>query len=103
MRFVFSSCSGVKSGDQINSKNVWNVVSEKLLDSLNATAHGGSLGDRGLATEQYRLKQPLSLDALADGPRFRLFWACFQRLLNEAGTVFMSPTTLIMFCLLVPI
>lgn len=81
------SGSGVKFGDQINSKNVWNVVSEKLMDALNAIAHGGSLGDRGLATDQYRLKQPLSLDALADGPRFRLFWACFQQLLNEVNSV----------------
>lgn len=76
----------MKSDDQVNVKYAWDVVKGKLLDSLNAIEHIGSLGN-GVVESDQRAKWPLSLHAIADGPRLRLLWASFQQLEKEAGTV----------------
>lgn len=59
----------------------------KLLDSLNAIEHTGSL-ENGVVESEQHAQQPLSLHAIADGPKLWLLWASFQQLEKEAGTVF---------------
>lgn len=76
----------MKNGDQVNLKCAWDVVKGKLLDSLNAIEHIGSL-ENGVVESEQRAKRPLSLHAIADGPRLRLLWASFQQLEKEAGSV----------------
>ncbi|RVW64266.1 hypothetical protein CK203_052258 [Vitis vinifera] len=80
------SGSALKNGDQVNLKCAWDVVKGKLLDSLNAIEHIGSL-ENGVVESEQRAKRPLSLHAIADGPRLRLLWASFQQLEKEAGSV----------------
>ena len=58
------------------------------MDALNAIEHGDNFGSRFVNSEKYQAMRPLSLDAVAVGPRFRLLWASFQWLKKEAGTVY---------------
>ncbi|KAH7576333.1 hypothetical protein JRO89_XS01G0037900 [Xanthoceras sorbifolium] len=67
---------------------VWEVVKEKLLDSLNTIEHGSDSGNRILDFERNQAKHPLSLYAVSEGPKLRLLWASFQQLEKEAGTVY---------------
>ena len=76
----------MRNDDKDNLKYAWDVVKRKLLDSLNAIERTGSLGN-GIVESKQHAKQPLSLHAIADGPRLRLLWASFQQLEKEAGTV----------------
>lgn len=85
----YSNCSAVKNDDQANLNFAWDVVKEKLMDSLNAIEHEGNLGNRAVDFEQNQAKRPLSLYAVAEGPRLRLLWDSLQRLQEEAGTVSM--------------
>jgi hypothetical protein len=45
------------------------------------------LGARILEFEDHHAKQPLSLNAVAEGPRLHLLWASFRQVEEEAGTV----------------
>lgn len=60
------------------------MVREKLLNSLNALEKEAYEGDIIL---QYA-KRPLSLNAVAEGPKLRLLWASFQQVEKEVGIVF---------------
>lgn len=81
------NCSAMKNDDQVESKYALDVVKRKLLDSVNALEHGRKLGTRILEFEEHHAKQPLSLNAVAEGPRLHLLWASFQQVEEEAGTV----------------
>ncbi|KAK3032145.1 hypothetical protein RJ639_034970 [Escallonia herrerae] len=77
------SGSGTNNDDEISFGFAWDIVKGKLMDTLDAIGRGGDLGNKGFEHEQ---KQPSSLYAVAEGPRFRLLWASYQWLNNEAGT-----------------
>jgi hypothetical protein len=81
------NCSDMKNDDRVDSKYALDVVKRKLLDSVNALEHGRKLGARILEFEDHHAKQPLSLNAVAEGPRLHLLWASFRQVEEEAGTV----------------
>lgn len=89
------SGSALKNGDQVNLKCAWDVVKGKLLDSLNAIEHIGSL-ENGVVESEQRAKRPLSLHAIADGPRLRLLWASFQQLEKEVENISENSETVTM-------
>lgn len=74
----------MKNDSQLESKYAFNVVREKLLNSLNALEHKAYSGDCILQLT----KRPLSLNAVAEGPKLRLLWAAFQQVEEEASIVF---------------
>lgn len=76
--------------DEEVSKRVWDMVRGKLLDSLEAIERATNVGDELVELEQFHVKQPLSLNAVAEGPRLRLLLAVATHLENEAGTVVLS-------------
>ncbi|KAM1031776.1 hypothetical protein ACFX2C_035516 [Malus domestica] len=78
-----ASGSGRKNDNPENSGYALDAVKRKLSDSLQAFELGGNLGDRVLQREGYTAKRPLSLNAVADGPRLRLLWASFLRIEEE--------------------
>ncbi|CAN6684752.1 unnamed protein product [Malus baccata var. baccata] len=78
-----ASGSGRKNDDPENSGYALDAVKRKLSDSLQAFELGGNLGDSVLQREGYTAKRPLSLNAVADGPRLRLLWASFLRIEEE--------------------
>ncbi|KAL6968049.1 hypothetical protein U1Q18_033852 [Sarracenia purpurea var. burkii] len=71
-----------------NLKLPWDIVEEKLMDALDAIEHEANFGSKFIKFEQDHAKRPLSLYAVAGGPRLRLLWASFQWLKKEAGTVY---------------
>lgn len=78
----------MKSNDQLNSKHALNVVREKLLNSLNALDLEAYSGNCILES----VKWPLSLNAVAEGPKLLLLWDAFQQVEEEAGlTYFFLP------------
>lgn len=79
--------SAVKDNDTVDSKYALDVVKGKLLGSLNALENGHNLGYNSLGFEEHHAKQPLSVNAVAEGPRLRLLWASFQQIEEEVGTV----------------
>lgn len=87
LEIFFSNCSAMKNDEQVDLKYAWDVVKGKLMDALNAIEQGGDVGNRVIEFEQNRAKRPLSLYAVAEGPRLRLLWASLQQLEEEAGTV----------------
>lgn len=84
---IFSNCSATKNNDTDSdyALDALNAVKKKLLDSLEALELGGKLGNRVLEPEGYYTKRPLSLNAIADGPRLRLLWASLQRIEEEVS------------------
>uniref|UniRef100_A0A7N0UQK8 DUF3685 domain-containing protein n=2 Tax=Kalanchoe fedtschenkoi TaxID=63787 RepID=A0A7N0UQK8_KALFE len=77
----------VKLDDQSNLKHAWDVVKGKLVDSLNAMEHLSDLGVQIKEADEVSGKRALSLYAIADGPRLRLFCLCLQRLQEEVDNV----------------
>ncbi|WJX76280.1 hypothetical protein P8452_59719 [Trifolium repens] len=77
------SGSAVKENDKVESKYILDVVREKLLNSLNALEKESYAGDTILQSA----KRPLSLNAVAEGPKLRLLWAAFLQVEEEARTV----------------
>lgn len=69
--------------DQVESNYVLDVVREKLLNSLNALEKEAYAGDIILQSA----KRPLSLKAVAEGPKLRLLWAAFLQVEEEVGIV----------------
>ncbi|KAL5794828.1 hypothetical protein ACOSP7_003422 [Xanthoceras sorbifolium] len=74
---------------------VWEVVKEKLLDSLNTIEHGSDSGNRILDFERNQAKHPLSLYAVSEGPKLRLLWASFQQLEKEVSNISCNPDSVI--------
>lgn len=89
-----ASGSATKNNDTDSdcSLDALNAVKKKLLDSLEALELGGKLGNRVLEPEGYYTKRPLSLNAIADGPRLRLLWASLLRIEEEVKTISNSET-----------
>ncbi|XP_062149457.1 uncharacterized protein LOC133858051 isoform X2 [Alnus glutinosa] len=82
-----TSGSDMKNDDRVDSKNALDVVKRKLLDSVNALEHGRKLGARILEFEDHHAKQPLSLNAVAEGPRLHLLWASFRQVEEEVNKI----------------
>nr|XP_043620766.1 uncharacterized protein LOC122592572 [Erigeron canadensis] len=70
----------------------WDTVKRKLSDSINAIENGTKLENEFTGSGQ-TAKQPSSLFAIAEGPRFRLMWASFQWLKNEVNNISRSTST----------
>ncbi|CAI8612383.1 unnamed protein product [Vicia faba] len=75
------SGSAMKQNDLVESNYVLDVVREKLLNSLKALENEAYAGDTIL---QYA-KKPLSLNAVAEGPKLRLLWAAFLQIEEEVN------------------
>ncbi|RZB52419.1 hypothetical protein D0Y65_048759 [Glycine soja] len=76
------SGSSAKKNSGFESKYVLNVVREKLLNSLNALENKDYSGDIIVQSA----KRPLSLSAVARGPKLRLLWAVFQQVEEEVNS-----------------
>ncbi|KAG5514719.1 hypothetical protein RHGRI_035944 [Rhododendron griersonianum] len=84
---LLSGRAAENDNEEANLKLPWEIVEEKLMDTLNAVEQRHKMGT-GFKFEQDLSKRPLSLYAVDEGPRFRLLWASFQWLKKEAGTVY---------------
>uniref|UniRef100_A0A2P2KYU8 Uncharacterized protein LOC105125793 isoform X1 n=1 Tax=Rhizophora mucronata TaxID=61149 RepID=A0A2P2KYU8_RHIMU len=89
--FESSKSSGRKNDDRASVNNAWTVVKNKLMYSLDNVENWSNLGNGVLGFEQQRTNQPLSLNALSEGPKMRLLWACFQRLEEEVRNILCDP------------
>lgn len=69
------------------SSDLWSEVNGKLLDSLNASEHDNSFNSRAVESEIHSKTCPLSLFALAEGPRLRLLSATLQKLQKEVSDI----------------
>ncbi|KAE9592090.1 hypothetical protein Lalb_Chr19g0125561 [Lupinus albus] len=79
-----SEVSGsTKKSYQAESKHALDVVRGKILNSLNALEHEAYSGDIILQSA----KQPLSLTAVAEGPKLRLLWAAFRQVEGEVNNM----------------
>lgn len=81
-----SACSDVKVDDHFQ-KCAWDVIKGKLVKSLEAIDRASVSEDKIQELEKLHAKKPLSLNAIAGGPRLRLIWAVLTHLEKEAGTV----------------
>lgn len=88
LRLFFSKCCSRKNDENANINSVWEVVKEKLVESLDAIACGNNSGNRATEFEQQQGKRPLSLYAVSEGARLRLLWASLQQLEKEASIVY---------------
>ncbi|XP_027926364.1 uncharacterized protein LOC114183520 [Vigna unguiculata] len=77
------SGSSAKQNYGLESKYILNVVREKILNSLNALEDKAYSGDIILQSA----KKPLSLSAVARGPKLRLLWAAFQQVEEEVNNI----------------
>lgn len=68
----------------------------KILNSLNALEDKAYSGDIILQSA----KKPLSLSAVARGPKLRLLWAAFQQVEEEVGIVFIFFNVVICYIML---
>ncbi|KAF8388389.1 hypothetical protein HHK36_027056 [Tetracentron sinense] len=82
------SGSAMKSDHQANSNRAWDEVKGKLIGALDAIEYDNNLENKVVEREKFSVKRPLSLCAIAEGPRLRLLWATLQRLEKEARTLF---------------
>lgn len=87
LNYIFSNFSATKYNDADSdyAPDALNAVRKKLLDSLESLELGDKLGNRVLEPEGYYTKRPLSLNAIADGPRLRLLCASLQRVEEEVS------------------
>lgn len=77
----------VVKNEQMNLKAPWDVVEEKLMDALSAIEQGDNSVGRVVNFEQRNAERPLSLYAVAEGPRIRLLWASFQWLKQQVDNI----------------
>ncbi|XP_044501061.1 uncharacterized protein LOC123222390 isoform X2 [Mangifera indica] len=84
---------GWKNDENANINSVWEVVKEKLVESLDAIACGNNSGNRATEFEQQQGKRPLSLYAVSEGARLRLLWASLQQLEKEVSNISEIPDT----------
>ncbi|XP_050364746.1 uncharacterized protein LOC126783336 [Argentina anserina] len=83
-----SNASGrAKKNNDIDSGYPLDAVKKKLLYSLEALELGDNIGSKVLQPEGYYTKRPLSLNAIADGPRLRLLWASLQQIEEEVKSI----------------
>lgn len=79
-----------RNNDRISIEFAWDVVKEKLMNSLSSIKQV-DLG--AIEFEQNRGKQPSNLSTLAQGPRLRLLWASFQLLKKEVDNISANAVT----------
>lgn len=77
----------MKNGDEVCMQFAWDVVRDKLMDSLSAIKKGVNFSERVGEFEQNPANQPSSLCAVAEGPKIRLLWASFQWLYKEVNAL----------------
>ncbi|CAN8265573.1 unnamed protein product [Cochlearia groenlandica] len=82
-----SESSGRDADFEGELTSVWDVVKEKLLDSLDAIKRESTLGSRVLKAKPPQGKPPLSLYAISEGPQLSLLWSCFQKLEEETNKI----------------
>ncbi|KAL4190395.1 hypothetical protein AMTRI_Chr07g24550 [Amborella trichopoda] len=82
-----SSGSALKRGNQINVGYAWDEVQRKLVDAMDAVEHDGNLDNRVVGCENNSTRRPLSLHAIALGPRLQLLWATLQHLRKEVQNI----------------
>ncbi|PIA40176.1 hypothetical protein AQUCO_02500107v1 [Aquilegia coerulea] len=82
-----SSGSDLKIDPQANKEYAWIEVKRKLLGALDSIVKDYSLGNSDVECGSYSVKCPLSLSAVAEGPRLRLLWATLQRLEKEVNNI----------------
>ncbi|GMH27905.1 hypothetical protein Nepgr_029748 [Nepenthes gracilis] len=71
--------------DPIRRNCAWDVVREKLRDSLQVIEHGHVMEEDGNEFQRHHLGLPLSLYAVSDGPRTRLLWSSLEQLEKEVN------------------
>lgn len=73
--------------DQVNCQCTWDVVKGKITKSLLAIENGVVVQENIVEFELNRAKRPLSLYAVANGPRFRLLLSSIEQLENEVKEI----------------
>lgn len=96
---LFIFCSTTDKEDQVNCQCTWDVVKGKITKSLLAIKNGVVVQENIVELELDRAKRPLSLYAVANGPRFRLLLSSIEQLENEVGTYSLCPYSLFPPCL----
>ena len=81
------NCSCMGNDNQDNLHFAWDLVAAKLLDSLYAREQAVNVSDRLSGINEDLALHRSSLRALAELPRIRCLWTCFNWLRKEAGTV----------------
>ncbi|XP_042518660.1 uncharacterized protein LOC122092413 isoform X2 [Macadamia integrifolia] len=82
-----SSGSAAKNDQRVNSESAWDEVKTKLIGALNAIEADSNSDNRAVECEKCRLKRPLSLYAVDEGPRLRLLWVTLQQLEKEVNNI----------------
>lgn len=82
----FVLCSISEKEDQVGCQCTWDVVKGKIAKSLLAIENGVIVEENFVESESDRAKRPLSLYAVANGPRFRLLMSSIEQLEKEVGT-----------------
>ncbi|KAJ6820140.1 uncharacterized protein M6B38_299385 [Iris pallida] len=82
---AYGRCSENDRESDLN--DCWGEVKQKILDALSAHELDGNLHPGAVDSEIQREQCPLSMLALAEGPRLRLLLATLQRLQKEAGII----------------
>lgn len=80
-----------ENGSTNTSMDSWDEVKKKLMGALNAIQYNvvaKGLNDQAISYKTDRKNHPLSLHAIAEGPRLRLFLSTVLHLQKEAGIVF---------------
>ncbi|KAF8006217.1 hypothetical protein BT93_K0496 [Corymbia citriodora subsp. variegata] len=80
------SGSDVKVDDHFQ-KCAWDVIKGKLIESLEAIDHASVSEDKIQELEKLHAKKPLSLNAIAWGPRLQLVWAVLTHLEKEVDRI----------------
>lgn len=79
--------SKTEKEDQMNCQCTWDIVKAKIRDSLLAIENGYVMENNVGEFEQDRAKRPLSLYAVANAPRFRLFLSSIEQLEKEVSNI----------------
>lgn len=82
---AYGRCS--ESDIESDLNDCWGEVKEKILDALSAHELDGNLHPGAVDSEIQRKQCPLSMLALAEGPRLRLLLATLQRLQKEINNI----------------
>ncbi|KMT05689.1 hypothetical protein BVRB_7g166970 [Beta vulgaris subsp. vulgaris] len=73
--------------DQVGCQCTWDVVKGKIAKSLLAIENGVIVEENFVESESDRAKRPLSLYAVANGPRFRLLMSSIEQLEKEVSEI----------------
>ncbi|XP_048138893.1 uncharacterized protein LOC115742466 isoform X2 [Rhodamnia argentea] len=96
-RRIISDDDAINEGSTLSGSNVkvddhfqkcaWDVIKGKLVESLEAIDHASVSEDKIQELEKLHAKKPLSLNAIAGGPRLRLVWAVLTYLEKEVDSI----------------